>query len=109
MEGTNPLTTTEWLTDSSLPFRGNLDPESTMLLLEVLKLHAGQWIHQHISYMFIHCNILELHCSSLHHIHDIVELDLHVVRIVMEHGGFLQLHKTLIVTEDTSHIQLEIK
>ena len=78
MEGTNPLTMSEWLMDSSLPFGGNLDLENTKLLPEVLKLHSGQWPHQHISYMFVHCNILELHCSSLHHIPDIVIFDLNM-------------------------------
>ena len=41
MGGTNPLTMSEWLTDSSLPFGGNLDLENTKLLLEVLKLYSG--------------------------------------------------------------------
>ena len=41
MEGTNPLTMSEWLNDSSLPLVGNIDLENTKLLLEVLKLHYG--------------------------------------------------------------------
>ena len=41
MEGTNPLTMSEWLTDSSLPLGGNFDLENTKLLPEVLKLHSG--------------------------------------------------------------------
>ena len=45
------------------------------LLSEVLKLHSSQWLHQHIIYLFIHHNILELHYSSLHHIPNIVILD----------------------------------
>ena len=80
MEGTNPLTMSEWLWDSSLSLGGNLDLENTKLLPEVLELHSGQWLHQHISYLFLHRNILELH-----RIHDIVILDLDVLRIVMEH------------------------
>ena len=77
MEGTNPLTMSEWLMDSSLPLGGNLDLENTKLLPKVLKLNFGQWICQH-NYLFIRCNILDLHCSSLHHIPDIVifELDM---------------------------------
>ena len=75
----------EWLTDSSLPLGRDLDLENTKLLLEVLKLHSGQWLHQHISYLIIHCNILELHYSPLHHIPDIVVLDLDMLRLVMEH------------------------
>ena len=85
MEGTNPLTMSEWLTDSSLPLGGNLDLENTKLLLEVLKLHSGQWLHQHISYLFFRHNILELHYSSLHHIPDIVILDLNMLRLIMEY------------------------
>ena len=42
MEGTNPLTMSEWLTDSSIPLGGNLDLENTKLLLEVLKIHPSQ-------------------------------------------------------------------
>ena len=79
MEGTNPLTMSEWLWDSSLSIGGNLDLENTKLLPEVLKIHSSQWLHQHISYVFIHRNILELHCSSLHHIPDIVILDLNML------------------------------
>ena len=66
----------EWITDSSLPFGRDLDLENTKILSELLKLHFGQWICQHISYMFIHRNILELHYSPLHHIPDIVILDI---------------------------------
>ena len=88
IEGTNPLTMLEWLTDSSLPFGGNLDLENTKLLPEVFKLHSGQWLSQHINYLFIRRNILELHFSSLHHIHDIVELDIYVLRIIMEQWVF---------------------
>ena len=76
MEGTNPLTMSEWLMDSSLPFGGNLDLENMKFLLEVLKIHFVQWLIQHISYLFVRCNILELHYSSLYHIPDIVILDL---------------------------------
>ena len=41
MEGTNPLTMSEWLMDSSLPLGRNLNLENTKLLPEVLKLHYG--------------------------------------------------------------------
>ena len=54
----------------------DLDLENTKLLLEVLKIHSSQWIYQHIIYLFILHNILELHYSPLHHIPDIVILDL---------------------------------
>ena len=79
MEGTNPITITEGLTDSSLPLGRNLDLENTKLLPEVLKLHSSQWLSQHISYLFVRRNILELHCSSLHHIPDIVILNLDMI------------------------------
>ena len=86
MEGTNPLTMLEkHSTDTSLPLGRNLYLENTKLPTEVLKLHLSQWLSQHISYLFIRRNILELHCSPLHHIHDIVILDLDMLRLVMEH------------------------
>ena len=85
MEGTNPLTMLEWLMDSSHPFGGNLDLENTKILPEVFKLHPSQWICQHIIYLLLHRNILELHYSSLHHILDVVILDLDILRLVMEH------------------------
>ena len=75
MEGTNP-TMSERLSDSSPPLGGNLDLENTKLLPEVLKLHSGQWLGQHISYLFVCRNILELHCSSMHYIPNIVIFDL---------------------------------
>ena len=71
--------------DSAFSLGGNLDLENTKLLPKVLKLHPSQWLHQHISYLFLHRNILELHCSRLHHIPDIVILDLNMLRLVMEH------------------------
>ena len=88
MEGTNHLTMSEGHTDSSLPLGRNLDLENTKILPELLKLHSGQWLHQHISYLFVCRNILELHYSSLHHIHDVVELYLDVLRLVMEQKIF---------------------
>ena len=66
----------EWLWDSSLSLGGNLYLENTKLLPELLELYPSQWLHQHISYLFLRCSILELHCSLLHHIPDIVILDL---------------------------------
>ena len=43
MEGTNPLTMSEGLTDSLLPLERNLYLENTKLLLEVSKLHFGHF------------------------------------------------------------------
>ena len=85
MEGIDPLTMSEWLWNSSLSLGGNLDLENTNLLPEVLKLHSSQWLCQYVSYLFPRCKILELHCSLLHHIPDIVILDLNMLRLVMEH------------------------
>ena len=86
MEGTNPLTMSEWHnTETSHPLGRNLDLENSKLLPEVLKLHPSQWHSQHIIYLFICRNILELHLSSLHHIPDIVIFDLNMLRLVMEH------------------------
>ena len=85
MEGTNPLTMSEWLWNSSLSLGGNLYLENTKLLHEVLELHPIQWPCQYISYVFLRRNILELHCSLLHHIPNTVVLDLDMLQLVMEH------------------------
>ena len=85
MGGTNLTTMSERHMDSSLPLIRNLDLENTKLLPEVLKLQFGQWLLQHISYLFILHNILELQYSSLNHIPDILILDLAMLRLVMEH------------------------
>ena len=85
MEGTNPLTMSEWLWVSSFSLGGNLNLENTKILLEVFKLHSVKWLSQHISYLFIHRNILELHYSSLHHIPHILIFDLNMLQLVMEH------------------------
>ena len=69
--------------DTSIPFGGNLDLENTKLLPEVLKLHSSQRLSQHINYLFIRRNILELHYSSLHQFLDIVIFDLDMLRLVM--------------------------
>ena len=88
MEGTNPLAMSEWLWVSSLSLGRSLDLENTKFLSEVLELQPSQWIRQYISYMFLRHNILELHYSPLHHILDIVILDLNMLRLVMEHWIF---------------------
>ena len=85
MEGTNPLTMSEWLWISSLSLGGSLNLENTKSLSEVLKLQPSQWLRQYISYLFLRRNIQELHYSSLHHIPDIVIFDLDVLQLVMEH------------------------
>ena len=43
MEGTNPLTMSEWLWVSSLSLGGNFNLENTKPLLEVLKLYSGHF------------------------------------------------------------------
>ena len=40
----------------------------------------------------------------MHHIPDIVVLNLNVLRLVMEHWVLGKLHTTLVVTEDTSRL-----
>ena len=85
MEGTNPFTMSEWIWDSSFSLGGNFDLENTKLLLEVLKLHPSQWLHPHISYLFLRRNMLELYFSPLHHIPDIVILDIDMLRLVVGH------------------------
>ena len=44
MEGTNPLTMSEWLWVSSMSLGGSLDLENTKSLSEVLELQRSQWL-----------------------------------------------------------------
>ena len=75
----------EWIWVSSLSLGGNLDLENTKPLLnEVLELQPSQWLHQYISYLFLHRNILELHCSPMYHIPNIVILDLDMLQLFMK-------------------------
>ena len=68
--------------NSSLPISRGLVLDHTKSFSEVLELHFGQRLGQYIGYLLVHFHILELYCSSLHHIPDIVELDLDVLRLV---------------------------
>ena len=95
--------------DTSIPFGGNLDLENTKLLPKVFKIHPSQWLYQHIIYLFVCCNIMELRFSPLHHILDIVILDLDMLQLVMEQWVLQQLHAILVVAKDRSRIYLQIK
>ena len=95
----------EWIWISSFSLGGNLDLENTKLLPEVLELQPRQWLLQYISYLFLHRNILELHYSPLHHIPDIVILDLDMLQLVMEHRVLRQLQTTLVVAMFTISIK----
>ena len=66
---------------SSLP----LVRDHSKLVSEVLRLHLGQWLGQHICDLLICGNVLELHNSLLHHIVNILIFDLYVLGLVMEH------------------------
>ena len=59
--------------------------DHSKLVSEVLKLNLGQWLGQHVYDLLICGNVLELHNSLLHHITDILVIDLYVLGLVMEH------------------------
>lgn len=88
---------------------GDVLLDHSKLVLEVLKLYLGQQLGQHIPDLLVCGNILELHNSLFHHITDILILDVYVLRLVMKYWILGQLNVTLVVTKNTSHIQLEIK
>ena len=62
--------------------------DHTKSLSKVLELHSHKRLGQHIGYLLVCFHVLELHCSSLQHIPDIVELYLDVLQLVMEHMVF---------------------
>ena len=46
---------------------------------EVLKLHSGQGLGENVCYLLIGGYVLELHCSLLHHVSDVVVFDVDVL------------------------------
>ena len=80
--------------------------DHSKLVSEVLKLHLGQRLGQHIRNLLICGNVLEFHNSLLHHIMDRLVLDLYVLGLVLKHWILLLLYATLVVTINTSHIHL---
>ena len=61
-----------------------IDMHNSKLVPEVLELQYFQIFGHNIDCLLVHFHILELHCFSLHHIPNIVVLDLNVLRLVME-------------------------
>ena len=86
-----------------------LSRDHTKLASEVLKLHPGQGLGENIRCLFFCRNILELYCSLLHHVSDVVVFDPDMLRPIMEHWILGHLDATLVITPDTSRIHLLIK
>ena len=84
MEGTNP-TMSERLLDSSPLLEETLIWRTPRFSLKYSNFTLANGLVNTSTYLFVHCNILELHCSPLYHIPDIVVLDLNMLRLVMEH------------------------
>jgi hypothetical protein len=61
------------------------NPGHTKLVSEVFKLLSRQRLSQHVCYLLVGRNILELYCSLLYHLSDIMVLDLDMLGLVMTH------------------------
>ena len=70
---------------STLPLSEGDILNYSKLVSEVYKLHYGRCLSENVNNLLVHLYVLELHCSSLHHVSDEVIFDLHVLRPVMEH------------------------
>jgi len=68
------------------------------LVPEVYKLFSGQKLCKNISNFLISGDILELHCSLMHHVMNEVVLYLDLNRLIMEIWILCQLHISLIIT-----------
>ena len=90
--------------NSSLPLTREVLLDYTKLVSKVHKLHFLQRFGQHVNYLLICRNILELHCYPLYHISDVMVPDLDELGLFIEHWALCQLHTTLVVTPDTSHL-----
>jgi hypothetical protein len=60
------------VSSTSLPLSREVLSDNTKLVSEVLKLHIGQRLGQHICNLLIFTNILELYSAPLHHIRNVV-------------------------------------
>jgi hypothetical protein len=67
------------VSSASLPFSREVLSDYTKLVSELFKLHTNQRLGQPICNLLICANILELYSSSLHHIMNVVILDLYVL------------------------------
>jgi hypothetical protein len=61
-----------------LPLSREVLSNYTKLISKVFKLYTRQRLGQHICFMFIHANILELYGYSLHHVIDVMISNLYV-------------------------------
>jgi hypothetical protein len=60
------------VSSTSLPLSREVLSDNTKLVSEVLKLHTRQRLGQHIFYLLIYANILELYSPPLHLIMNVV-------------------------------------
>ena len=86
------------VSSASLPLSREVLSNNTKLVSEVLKLHMRQRLGQHICNLLICANILELYSSLLHHVMNVVILDLYVLRLIMEHCVLCHLYATFVIT-----------
>ena len=102
--GMNTSTISERLTDSSLPLWRTSIWRTPSFSLKYSNFTLANGLVNTSAILLVRNNILELHCSSRHHILDIVIFDLNMLRLVMEHWVLWQLHTTLVVKKDTSFL-----
>ena len=86
------------VSSTSLPLSREVPSDYTKLVLEVLKLHTRQRLSQHIYYLLICANILELHNSLLYQVTNVLISYLYVLRLIMEHRVLHYIYTTLVIT-----------
>jgi hypothetical protein len=86
------------VSSTSLPLSREVLSDYTKLVSKVLKLYKIQRLGQHIYNLLTYANILELYDSHMHHITNVVILDLFVLQLVMEHRVLCHLNVALVIT-----------
>jgi len=66
----------------------------------VHKLQSGQRLGENINNLLVGPDVLELHCSSLYNVSDVMIFDLYVLRPVMEYWILRKLDAALVITMD---------
>ena len=93
------------LQTSTLPFSEGDILCHTKSVTEVLELHLGKGFGKNISNLLICRKVLHQYGLPLHHVSDVMVLDLNVFRFVMKHWILSELHTTQVITMNNGGIQ----
>lgn len=93
--------------DGTLTWEGHI--HQSKLLSKDLELPFQKSFGKYICYLIISINVMESHKSSLHHVSNVVIVDINMLRLVMKYMILSQTNPTLIITIYDYRIQNLLK